>query len=304
MVQQQVTRPGADDEQRHAHQQEQRPSARDPEHHDEHREVQERCAQILLQEQDGQGRRPRDRQRSKVLPSREREPSGAGSEHLALVRQVRGQEDDDQDLPELRRLERQRTDRDPQSSAVDLAPQARDDRQQQHHEPRQPDRVRVRVEHPVVTHQHERQHERDEAHCQPGDLLHGKVRLQPPDDGEAERRQERGRGQQRGVRAARDRSGDEPRPDERHRDERPVRPDARRDAPASSQSYQCVGTDPRDECQEQQPDPVREACGTLGRRAAHGVDPFAAAVTSRRIWSTISMASVRSFAVIPSGSCW
>ena len=40
-------------------------------------------------------------------------------EHLALLAQVRGEEDDERDLPELARLELERADVDPEPRAVD-----------------------------------------------------------------------------------------------------------------------------------------------------------------------------------------
>ena len=70
--------------------------------------------------------------------------AGGDRQQLLCRVQVGRQEDDDQDLPDLGRLERQRTDRDPQARAVDRPPDPGDDRQQEQDEPEQPDRVRVR----------------------------------------------------------------------------------------------------------------------------------------------------------------
>ncbi len=86
-----------------------RPAGRHPQHHHEDPEEQERRAEVLLQEQDGQGHRPGDDQRGEVLrlgqPERAEAAGRHGQEPASGV-QIRGEEHDDQDLGRARRAGR------------------------------------------------------------------------------------------------------------------------------------------------------------------------------------------------------
>ncbi len=114
---------------------------------------------------------PRQQQRSEVLRPRQPEPARARGEQFLLVGEVGRQEDDDEDLAELRRLERERSDLGPEPGPVDLAADAGHDRQQQQHDTGEPERVRVRVELTVVADEPEREAERRETDQQPYRLL-------------------------------------------------------------------------------------------------------------------------------------
>ena len=77
-------------------------------------------------------------------------PAGADDQHLAVLAQVAGEEDDDADLRELGRLEGERADLDPEVGAVDLLADPRQARRQQQQQADDGDRVAVALEHVVV----------------------------------------------------------------------------------------------------------------------------------------------------------
>ena len=114
------------------------PPARDPQHDDEDPEEEHRGSEVPLEEQHRKRGAPREEQRAQVLGSRKSQPSDARLEELALRREVRSEEDDDQDPPELGGLERDRSDVGPQARSVPLEPHPRHDRQEQQAEPSSP----------------------------------------------------------------------------------------------------------------------------------------------------------------------
>ena len=92
--------------------------------------------------------------------------SRALREHLTLLAQVGGEEDDQEDLRELARLELDRADVHPQPRAVDRRAEPGHARQEQERDRRDPEQVLVVLEHAVVAAQAE-QREREEARRRP-----------------------------------------------------------------------------------------------------------------------------------------
>ena len=107
------------------------PFGGDVERHHEHAEVEQRGAQVLLEDQDQEAEQPDHEHRAEVAPAREvdaEEPPAGQRQHLALAHQVVGEEDEQRQLGELTGLDREAAEQDPQLGAVDLgdtAPAAR-----------------------------------------------------------------------------------------------------------------------------------------------------------------------------------
>jgi hypothetical protein len=276
---------------------------RDPDHHHEDPEVQERGAEVSLHEQDREGCPPGQEHRSQVLGGRQPERAEAGGrdpQQLTLLVQVRGQEDDDQDLADLGRLEAQRPDLHPQAGAVDRLPDPGDHRQQEEDQTEQADRVGEGIEHPVVADHDQRRGERQQPHPDPRGLFGREAAGKTEDHGEPQPDQHPGGGEQRGVRAR------SPSPDHHEGAQVPDHEDGRVQAERRRQSVALpvprdhVSTHGQDERQHHEGDRRRER-GPIGprRRPAHGPSARARA-TSTRICSTIASAASRSSAVIPS----
>ncbi len=287
------------------------PSAGDPEQHDEHAEEEHRGAEVAFEEQDREGGTPREQQRAEILRAREAEPSDARLEELALGREERGQEDDDQDLPELGRLERDRPEVGPQTGSVHGQPDPGDDRQEQEDQAEQADRVRVAVEDAVVADEHEGQHERGQADQQPERLFVRDVGGQEPvDHREPESSQHPGDREEHGIRPRCRPSHGAPRQEVRDAEREAVHDDVARHAPAEPEPHHAVGGDRHDERDQQQHQPgprPRRACGD----GAHGLSPppwsasasrsvCSARRTSRAICAISAAPSARSSTGIPS----
>ena len=101
----------AADEEREPDGDEERPPRRDVEHREEDPEVEERASEVVRHEDDEHRRAPDREQRPDVLQL----PAG---ERLALLAQVAGEEQDQEDLRELSRLELDHAEIDPQPRAV------------------------------------------------------------------------------------------------------------------------------------------------------------------------------------------
>ena len=117
-------------------------------------------------------------------------PPGADDQHLAVLAQVAGEEDDDADLRELGRLEGERPDLDPEVGAVDLLADPRQPRRQQQQQPDRGDRVPVALEHVVVAQELDRQREEDQAEDEPVGLVAGQAVVDPVDHHQADRGQQ------------------------------------------------------------------------------------------------------------------
>ena len=106
----------ADEEQPERGGDEREPRGRDVEQREEDPVVEERAAEVVRHEEDEHRAAPDDEQRPPILQP-------ALREHLALLAQVRGEEDDERDLPELARLELEPADVHPEARAVDRLPE-------------------------------------------------------------------------------------------------------------------------------------------------------------------------------------
>jgi hypothetical protein len=129
-----------------------------------------------------------------VLERRDRdaqESPAAEDQQLARIAQVAGQEDDDRDLGELRRLEGQRAELHAEVRAVDVLPDARHARQQQERDPRRGDRVPVALEDAVVAQREDRRREQDQPQHEPLRLLPREVLVDPVDHHQAEAGEDR-----------------------------------------------------------------------------------------------------------------
>ena len=99
----------------------------------------------------------------------------ADDQHLALLAQVAGQEDDDGELAELGRLEGERADVDAEVGAVDLGADPGHARQHQQDQPGGDDHVPVALEHVVVLEEDDRRHEQDQPDDEPVGLVAGEA---------------------------------------------------------------------------------------------------------------------------------
>ncbi len=123
-------------EQHEAYGHEQRAARGHVEHGQEDPEVEERAAEVVRLDDDQHGRAEEQEQWPEILEPRLRE-------HLTLLPEVRGQEDDEEHLRKLAGLEAERPDVDPQAGAVHGAP---DDGQcWQHEQDHRRDRADVLV---------------------------------------------------------------------------------------------------------------------------------------------------------------
>ncbi len=169
--------------------------SRDVEHRDEHGEEQERRPQVLLQHHDHDRDRPGHEQWPEVLRIRQVHPPDApapGRQQLALLDEVRGEEDDQQDLRGLTRLHGEGTDAGPQAGVVDLDADARYQGQHQCDDAEQQERVLVAGERADVAHERQREDEGGDADRRPhrlrrSDALRGRnCEVQPRDRHEAD----------------------------------------------------------------------------------------------------------------------
>ena len=247
------------------------PPARDPQHDDEDPEEEHRGSEVAFQEENREGGGPREQQRAKVLGSRESEPSDARLEELPLRGEVRREEDDDQDLPELRGLKRERTQLRPQACPVDRQSDPRYHGEQQQHQAEEPDRVRVAVEDAVVAYDQEGEHERGQPDQEPESLLVSDVGgEQPVDHREPEPSQHPRDREQHGICPRCHPSHDTPRQEVCPTEGEPVDDDVARDTTSQPEPDHAVGSDRRHEGDEQQQKAglrARRRCG----EGAHGV---------------------------------
>lgn len=189
------------------------------EHHDEDAEQQQRAAQVALEDQHEDRHDPHDDDRAEVAAARQLQAhhlaAGQG-QHVALVHQVGGEEDDQADLGELTGLDGEAGHPDPQLGAVDLG-----DRRRQHggdgqeHQAQQHEDVGVAGQQPRVA--DAEQHADEQQHPDRGpQQLHGGVRagvgvgdVQPVDHHQAEPGEDGDAGQQQRVGVGREPADDE-----------------------------------------------------------------------------------------------
>ena len=188
----------------------------------------------------------------------------------------------------------------PQPRAVDRPADAGHDRQQQQDDPARPIVYVYASSIASSRMSDERQHERDQPDTEPRRPARGQVRLSGGRSSRTRARPGAPRSAATRVRAACDTANDEPRPDEARRDQRSVQLDARRNAAALAEPDQRVRADARGEREQQQPQAVGGPWRTF--RVAERLMCRRRVARSVRICSTMLIASLRSFAVIPSAS--
>ena len=168
------------------------------EHDQEHEEQHERAAQVLLEHDDDHGQGPHEQERQQGADVRQAERPDApreDREHLAVLRQVAGQEQHDGDLGDFAGLEGDDArNAQPDAAAVDLLADEGQHGRQQKDEACDHERVLV-VGQPVdVAQQRQHHHHAHHAQEQPHDLAHGQVGSQARDERDADpRKRERQR---------------------------------------------------------------------------------------------------------------
>ena len=125
--------------------------------------------------------------------------SGPHDEHLAMLPQVAGEEDDHRELAELRRLEGDRADVDAEVGAVDLRADPGDARQEEQEQPAEHDQVAVALEHEVVLEEDDRRHEQDQPDDEPVGLIAGEGLVDPVEHHQPDGGQQRDEREQVGV---------------------------------------------------------------------------------------------------------
>ncbi len=174
-------------------------------HDHEQSEEQQRGPQIPLQDQHTDAEQPDREDRAEDAAGEEpelpEEPAAGEGERGAVRGEVGGEEDREQDLGELPRLEGEPGEPDPDVRAVDRREEDGDQHQDQGHRDGE---VRVALEHPVVAEQGDDQHE--ERHAQggpqelvPGGEVPGGGDVEALDEDEAEAVEEDGDGEQEGI---------------------------------------------------------------------------------------------------------
>ena len=117
-----------------------------------------------------------------------------------MSRRYAGEEDDEEDLRELARLEPERADVDPELDAVDPLPEPGDGRQHQQHDRRDAEDVLVALEDAVVEAQpDEHERERGDADRDPDELPAPVLGVEAVDEREPDRAEERGEREQRRI---------------------------------------------------------------------------------------------------------
>ncbi len=185
--------PGADQEEPHPDHDEGEAAGRDVEQGQEGGEEHQRAAEVTDEDEHEHRGAPDDQQRAEVLERRQGDPEHpprADDQHLSVLAQVAGEEDDDADLRELGGLECEWADLHPEVGAVHLLPDPRQPRRQQQQQPDRGDRVAVALEHVVVAQELDREGEEDESEHEPVRLVAGQVGVDPVDHHQAEGRQQ------------------------------------------------------------------------------------------------------------------
>ncbi len=194
--------PGANQEHRHPDHDEGEATGGDVEQGEEGGEEHQRAAQVADEDEHEHRRAPDDQQRPEVLErwqGHAEHPTGPDDQHLAVLAQVAGEEDDDADLRELGWLEGKRADLHPEVGAVDLLTDPRQTRCQQQQQTYPGDRVPVALEHVVLAQEVDRQGEEDEAEHEPVGLVAGEPLVDPVDHHQPESGQQGNQREEVGV---------------------------------------------------------------------------------------------------------
>ena len=181
------------EEERQAGGRERRAPGGDVEHGEEDPEQEQRAAEVVRLDEHEHRRAPDQEQRAEVLQP-------ALGQHLALLAQVAGEEDDQEDLRQLAGLELEGADPHPEPRAVDRLADHRQCGQHHQRDRGDSEEVLVGLEHAVVAPERDqRQREEADAADDPEALAEGVVRVEPVDHGDADRREQRGERQQHRV---------------------------------------------------------------------------------------------------------
>ena len=184
----------ADEEEEHPDDDEAEAPGRHVEQRQEGGEEHQRAAEVADEDEQEHRRAPDDQHRAEVFERRQgdaEDPPRPDDQHLAVLAQVGGEEDDDRDLRELGRLEGDRADLHPQVGAIDLFADPRQARRQQQQDADRGDDVPVALEHVVIAQELDRQREEDEAEDEPVGLVAGEAFVDPVEHHQAERGQHR-----------------------------------------------------------------------------------------------------------------
>ena len=150
-------------------------------------------AEVSLVEHDREREAPRKKQWAEVPWGRQAERAdarGCDRHHLTLRGEVPGQEDREHHFRELGRLERERTEPDPQLHAASQGAPDRRERQQQQRDAQQQERIAELLELPVVPDDRQRRDEGDHADRDPTELRAREVRREPADVAVSEAREQ------------------------------------------------------------------------------------------------------------------
>ena len=164
-------------------------------------EEQQAGAQVLHEDHQDHGQAPDGEQGGQIAEGRQgdaQHPPRAHREHLPDVDQIGGEEDHQEDLAELGRLEAYRPQDDPQTGAVDLPPQAGG--QQEQEDTGDADQVAVLAQPLQPAHEHQGEEERRQTHDQPDGLLACELLVEAEDHQDAQGRQQSRDGQEIGIR--------------------------------------------------------------------------------------------------------
>ena len=142
-------------------------------HCDEHREEHQRRAQIALHDEHAHRDQPHHDDRTEVLDAGQLESQhllASHSELVAVVEQVGGEEEREEQLGEFGGLQRISADADPDLGAVDVAPQTGDHGRQQQYQAYHHVHVRVFAQHTIVAHDRHEDATQRQGYAQPDQL--------------------------------------------------------------------------------------------------------------------------------------
>jgi hypothetical protein len=162
-----------------------RPGGGHPEHHDEEGEEQQGRAEVAFGHHHHDGQAPRHQHRTEVLRIGQVQRAEAERPHgqqLALLDEVRGEEDGQGDLGQLTGLEPDRAEAHPDARPVDGSTHTGDQRQEQQADAHDRERVAVALDGPRATHDHQHPDEAGDAHEGPGGLQRGQLLVEAGDD--------------------------------------------------------------------------------------------------------------------------
>lgn len=162
------------------------------EHGNEYKEQDQRRAQVLFEHDNQQGHRPHDddgNQRAHVGHAEGSQLMVEDGKHLAVLRQVCCQEDDDTDFCKLTRLNGETADRKPNARTVDFVTDNRKHGRHQQQDAGDHNGVFVAAKLVEVLYECQDEHHEHYAKEQPSNLFHSQVGRKARDEGNANARQ-------------------------------------------------------------------------------------------------------------------